>query len=108
MQKRCVIHHPWTQEEVPGTIYGLSDNGWSNIKLFESWLCEHFLKYVMAAHSLLLLLEGHSTHYQPHFTMDREKEVLILCFPPHTTYEAQPLDCNVFSPTNGITAYATK
>ena len=91
--------HGWTREEVPGTSYGLSDKGWITTELFESWLYEHFLKHAVPARPLLLLLDGHSTHYQPQLIrMAREKGVLILCLPPHTTHEAQPLDCGVFSP----------
>ena len=53
----------------------------------------------MPACPLLLLLDGHSTHYQPQLIrLAREKGVLISCFPPHTTHEVQPLDCGVFSP----------
>ena len=84
---------------MPGTSYGLSDKGWINTELFESWLCEHFLKHAVAARLLLLLLDGHSTHYQSQLIrMARQKGVLILCLPPHTTHEAHPLDCGVFSP----------
>ena len=53
----------------------------------------------MAACPLLLLLDGHSTHFQPQLIrMARQKGVIILCLPPHTTHEVQPLDCGVFSP----------
>ena len=48
---------------------------------------------------LLLLLDGHSTHYQPdvvHFAKDHD--IIMLCLPLHTTHEAQPLDCGVFKP----------
>ena len=89
----------WTRAEVPGTAYGLSDKGWITTELFESWLEEHFLEHAVAARPLLLLLDGHSTHFQPQLIrMAREKGVIILCLPPHTTHEAQPLDCGVFSP----------
>ena len=30
------LNHAWTKNEVPGTKYGLSDNGWINTGLFES------------------------------------------------------------------------
>ena len=46
-----------------------------------------------------LLLDGHSTHYQPQvvrFAM--EHNCIILCLPPHTTHESQPLDVGVFAP----------
>ena len=57
--------HAWTANEVTGTSYGLSDNGWITTPLFEGWLADHFLKHAVAGRPLLLLLDGHSTHYQP-------------------------------------------
>ena len=48
---------------------------------------------------MLLLLDGHSTHYQPQLLrVAKENDVIMLCLPPHTTHEAQPLDCGVFGP----------
>jgi hypothetical protein len=39
-------------------------------------------------HPAFLLLDGHSTHYQPAvIRLAREKEVIILCLPPHITHE---------------------
>ena len=76
-----------------------SDKGWITTELFESWFTEMFLPNAVAARPLLLLLDGHSSHYQPdviHLAI--EHEVLILCLPPHTTHATQPLDCGVFSP----------
>ena len=69
--------------------YSCSNSGWITTDLFESWLCDH---------PLLLLLDGHSTHYQLELIRNvRQKKVLVLCLPPHMT-QAQPLDCAVFSP----------
>ena len=66
--------------------------------LFESWLTDHFLIHAVGARPLLLLLDGHSTHYQPRVVQDaRKKEVVMLCLPPHTTHDAQTFDCAVFS-----------
>ena len=59
------LNHAWTANEVPGTKYGLSDKGWINTDLFQGWLVEHFLEYAVSARPLLLLLDGHVTHYQP-------------------------------------------
>ena len=62
-------------------------------------LSEHFVEHAVSARPLLLLLDGHSTHYQPqsvHFA--KEHGVIMLCLPPHTTHESQPLDCGVFGP----------
>ena len=90
--------HAWMANEVTGTSYALSDSGWITTPLFEGWLSDHFLKYAVSGHPLLLLLDIHSTHYQPevvHFA--KEKNIIMLCLPPHTTYEAQPLDYSFFS-----------
>ena len=93
------LNHAWTSGELPGTTYGCSDKGWITKELFESWLSEHFLKHAVSARPLLLLLDGHSTHNQPDvIRYAMEKKIIILCLPPHTTHEAQPLDCGVFSP----------
>jgi len=49
----------WTKEDVPGTKYGLSSNGWINTELFDGWLVEHFLETAVSARPLFLLLNGH-------------------------------------------------
>ena len=93
------LNPAWTKGEVPGTQYGLSQNGWINTELFESWFIEHFITNAVSARPLFLLLDGHSTHYQPQvirFAM--EHNVIMLCLPPHTTHESQPLDVGVFAP----------
>ena len=48
---------------------------------------------------MLLLLDGHSSH----FTLEAikfaaENEIILFCLPPHTTHVAQPLDVSFFSP----------
>lgn len=53
----------------------------------------------VSARPLFLLLDGHSTHYQPQLIrFAKEHDVIILCLPPHTTHESQPLDVGVFAP----------
>ena len=90
------LNTAWTEGEFPGTKYGLSSNGWINTELFESWLSEHFLEHAVTARPFLLLLDGHSTHY--HLRIAKQHDVIMLCLPPHTTHESQPLDCGVFGP----------
>ena len=93
------LNHAWTKDEVPGTRYGLSDNGWINTDLFEGWLSEHFIEYAVPGRPILLLLDGHSTHYQLDVvTFAKTHNIIMLCLPPHTTHESQPLDCGVFKP----------
>ena len=62
--------------EVVGTIYGL-----------KHWFHRHFLEYAPAARPLLLLLDGHSSHYSPEFIRQAcESGVIVFCLPPHTTH----------------------
>ena len=93
------LNHHWTADEIPGTKYGLSEKGWITSELFEGWLFEHFLEHAVSCRPLLLLLDRHSTHYQPEvIRLARQNGVIMLCLPPHTTHETQPLDCGVFAP----------
>ena len=62
-------------------------------------LVKAFLNHAGPAQPLLLLLDGHSSHFELSSIQLAEKEgVIILCLPPHTTHESQPLDCGVFGP----------
>jgi len=60
---------------------------------------EHFLKHAVHEPPVALLLNGHSTHYQPDVVQfAKGNGILMLCLPPHATHEVVPLDCLVFSP----------
>ena len=92
------LNHHWTADKIPGNKYGLSEKGWITSELFEEWLIEHFLEHTVSCRPLLLLLDGHSTHYQPEvIRLARQTGVIMLCLPPHTTHETQPLDCGIES-----------
>ena len=69
------LNPDWT-EEVPGTRYGLN---------------QLFLKFIPAARPILLLLDGHSFHYNP-AVIKQIKNIIIFCLPPNTTHLMQPLD----------------
>ena len=86
------------QNEIPGTIYGLSSKGWIDQDLFDQWF-DHFLCYAPSARPLLLMLDGHSSHYCPN-TIHRasENEVILLALPPNTTHLTQPLDKGIYGP----------
>ena len=72
-----------TEGEVPGTLYGLSEKGWIDADLFNGWLTTHFVKYATSEQPLLLLLDGHSSHYQPD-AIRYAAEQLMSCLPsPH-------------------------
>ena len=87
-----------TAGEVPGTFYGLSDSGWMDAELFQEWFKHHFLVHAPSARPLLLLLDGHTSHYNPGLLrMAAEEEIILFCLPPHTTHLLQPLDNGSFS-----------
>ena len=48
----------WTEGEVPGTTYGLSDRGWVDIELFKGWFNNHFLRYAVASRSRIMILRS--------------------------------------------------
>ena len=96
---RKVLKPELTIGEVPGTIYGLNDSGWMDTELFESWFLHHFLAYTPPARPLLLLMDGHSSHFSPIFiNKAAEEQVLVFCLPPHSSHKTQPLDKGIFSP----------
>ena len=89
----------WTRGEVARTRYGLSERGWVDTYLFKSWFCDQFLQYAVGICPLLLLLDGHSSHYNPQTVrLAKENDVILFTLVPHTTHEMQPLDTAVFGP----------
>ena len=87
-----------TRDEVPGTFYGLSHTSWMDTELFEEWFKNHFLVHAPSVRPLLLLLDGHSSHYSPSLLrMAADKGVVLFCLAPHTTHILQPLDSGTFS-----------
>ena len=89
----------WTRNEVPSTQYGVSDKGWVDQELFHIWLKEHFLTNDVAQRPLLLLLDGHSSHFEPQcIQFAKDNGIIIFCLPPHTTHECQSLNVDLFSP----------
>ena len=89
----------WMKEGVPGTAYARSPKGWIDTELFKTWLEDHFLKYAVPGRPLLLIVDGHKTHYElPTVEFAKENDVIMLCLPPHSTHASQPLDTCVFNP----------
>ena len=93
------LNHLWMKDEVPGSRYAVSDNGWIDQDLFYFWMTEHFLNHAVAGRPLLLLLDGHSSHFKPEtIKFAKDHGIMVFCLPPHTTHECQPLDCSFFGP----------
>ena len=63
------------------------------------WFNDHFLRYAPPVRPLLLLMDGHSTHFCPDtIRLAAEKDVVLFTLPPNTTHIAQPLDKGCFGP----------
>ena len=93
------LNAEWTKGEVPCTLYGMSDKGWTDMELFSYWMKDLFLPSIPPTRPVLLLLDGHSSHYEPetiHYAASQD--VVVLCLPPHTTHVSQPLDVSFFKP----------
>ena len=67
-----------TDGEVPGTMHGLSEKGWMDSDIFENWFTHHFLAHIPSTRPILLLLDGHSTHYNPAFIKKAAHEKVIV------------------------------
>ena len=85
-------------EEVPGSIYGLSAKGWIDVELFDLWFQHHFLLHAPPVCPLLLLVNGHSSHYSLSvINRAAEEGVIMFYLPPHSTHITQQLDRGCFS-----------
>ena len=96
---RKTLNHEITFGEIPGTMYGLSSKGWMDLGLFSTWFKEHFLPYAPSVRPLLLLIDGHKSHFCPEMIKLAAMEgVIIFALPPNTTHLCQPMDKGPFAP----------
>ncbi|KAG6978255.1 Pogo transposable element with ZNF domain [Fusarium oxysporum f. sp. conglutinans] len=79
----------------------LSENGWTNNQLGLNWL-EHFNKHTTNRSTgpyRLLILDGHESHQSTEFQeYCKEKNIIPLYMPPHSSHILQPLDVGCFGP----------
>ncbi len=94
-----MLHPDMTKGELPGTIYGLSSKGWIDQELFHVWFESHFMRYAPPIRPLLLLMDGHSSHYCPEtIRCAAQAQIVLFALPPNTTHLSQPLDKGCFGP----------
>ena len=63
------------------------------------WLIKLFIKNIPPSWPVILLLDGHSSHYNlKAIKVAAENDIVLFCLSPHTTHVAQPLDVSFFSP----------
>ena len=95
---RKTLKKEMTEGEVPETMYGLTASGWIDSEIFSTWFTHHFLAKAPPSRPLILLLDGHSSHYEPSTIKKAAKEgVIVFYLPPNTTHLLQPLDKSCFS-----------
>ena len=67
--------------------------------LIQKRLTNNLLKNAVVDWPILLILDGHGSHYQPELIVYAKKNgVVLFCLPLHATHESQPLDTSVFKP----------
>ena len=67
------------------------------MQLSKQWLIKHFVRHANAARPLLLLLDGHSFHYNLEaVTFAKENGIVMFTLVPHMTHKTQPLDTVVY------------
>ena len=68
-------------------------------ELFGLWFKHHFLSYVPSVRPILLLMDGHSSHYCPStIRLAAQEHIILFALPPNTTHLSQPLDKGCFGP----------
>ena len=89
------------ENALPGSVYNLSDSGWSNGQIFADFLDKHFKKYVTKkeGQKVLLLFDGHKSHITAEVkAWAQMNSVILFLLPPHTSHALQPLDVACFAP----------
>lgn len=84
--------------QVHGTLYAFSSNGWIDQELFDLWFHNLFIKYAPSVRPLILLMDGHTTHYSPDtIRLAAKHKITLFVLPPNTTHLTQPLDKGYFA-----------
>lgn len=94
MNERLMFNAP------PDSIGVAQPNGWMNCDFFLQWL-HHFVKFSHPSREspVLIILDGHCSHKTLEvINFCRDKNVHLLCLPPHTSHKLQPLDRTFMKP----------
>ena len=82
-----------------GALYAKQKTGFMDSELFVKWFTKLFIPHARPTpeRSVLLLVDGHSSHCSPDLIhIARENNVILLALAPHTTHLCQPLDVAVY------------
>jgi len=95
-----VLISTWFTEDLPcDWVIQVSPTGWTNNDLALAWL-EHFDTHAKPVGVYrLLIIDGHESHSSVDFQdLCKEKKIITLCMPAHSSHLLQPLDVACFSP----------
>jgi hypothetical protein len=92
----------WIHDNLEGgEVITTSETGYSSKDTALIWL-NHFINHTKAGPDQLwklLLLDGHSSHSFPQFTLLADaNHIALITFPAHATHFLQPLDVGCFGP----------
>jgi hypothetical protein len=80
---------------------GVTSNGWTTNEMGMEWV-RHFEEFTVPRKVgvyRLLVLDGHESHHSVEFEeYCKERNIITLCMPPHSSHLLQPLDVSCFSP----------
>lgn len=83
--------------DLPGTTYACSGNGWMMTSIFNQWFAN--CCKTVKERPLLVILDGHVTHLDPaSIELAVQENVSLLKLPAHTTDVLQPIDRSCFGP----------
>ena len=79
------------------SISARTQGGWMNSKIFLNWFTHHYLVHSQLSRPILLL-DDHSTYYNPSFVRRAAKEmVIVFCLPPNMTTWLDPWQMHICS-----------
>jgi hypothetical protein len=99
-----VLISNWFTEDLPRDwVIQVSPTGWTNNDLALAWL-KHFDSHAKPVGVYrLLIIDGHESHCSVAFQdLCKEKKIITICMPPHSSHLLQPLDVACFSPLKRI------
>lgn len=85
---------PWLIGGPAGTRYVTSSSGWMETDQFYEWFKAMFVPRVesLPGHKMLIF-DGHASHVNLKVVqLALEKNICIICLPPHSSHCLQPLD----------------
>jgi hypothetical protein len=84
----------------PSWVIKTSSNGWTDNDTALEWI-QHFDKHTSVRRIggyRMIVLDGHESHHSAQFEdFCKEKNIITLCLPPHSSHLTQPLDVGCFS-----------